>query len=263
MKKIFSLILLICLNLSLTSYAGTACSEKVPTPETVEKALNLALKTKVALENSDAQLALISRVGQDLSKYHLRYSHVGFVWRDHPEGRWLLVHDLNECGTASAALFNEGLGNFFLDDMFAYDTEILIPSPAVQQRIVSFLKSGQAKKLHSDRYNMVAFPFSTQYQNSNQWVLETLAATLSTENPILTREQAQAWLKLSGYTPTTLDIPALTRLGGRMFKANIAFDDHPTDRRVAGHIDTVTAISINRFLKSRDAQVREITLSLP
>lgn len=262
MKKIFNLVVLLSISFAFNAHAGTACSEKAPTPQNVQSALNLALKAKTALDASGAQVALISRIGQDLSKYNLRYSHIGFVWRDHPQGPWLMVHELNDCGTASSALYNEGLGNLFLDDVFAYESQILIPSPAIQQRIVALLSSGQAKKLHDGHYNMLAFPFSTKYQNSNQWVLETLTAALSLENPIYTREQAQAWLKISGYQPTTLDIPTFTRLGARMLKANIAFDDHPMDRRMDGKIDVVTVISINQLLKKRDPNMREINIAL-
>ncbi|HQO17532.1 MAG TPA: DUF2145 domain-containing protein, partial [Methylotenera sp.] len=109
MKK-HILTLLFCLMLlpSLV-VAGTACTEKLQSPETVQKAFRLAIKTREALDASGAQVALIGRVGQDLSKYNLRYSHMAFVWRDHPQGRWMALHELNKCGTAESALFNEGL----------------------------------------------------------------------------------------------------------------------------------------------------------
>lgn len=254
---------LLCLiTLHTAAHAGSACSERAPTPESVQQALDLALSAKNALEDSGAQVALIARAGQDLSKYHLRFSHLGIVWRDHPEGRWLLVHELNECGTARSALFNEGLGNFFLDDMYTYETQIVIPGEAMQQRIVQLLRAGAARRLHEPQYNMLAFPYATKYQNSNQWALEMLAAANASDAKINTREQAQAWLKLAGYRPTTLDIPTFTRLGGRLFRANIAFDDHPFDRRMAGKIDTVTVESIVTFIESRDVEARELNLSL-
>ena len=243
-------------------YAGRSCEEVAPNPSTVMHAMELAGKAKLALENSGAEVALIGRVGQDLSKYQLRYSHVGIVWRDHPEGRWLVVHELNQCGTANSALYNEGLGNFFMDNMFAYETLIMIPNQATQEKLVAELRSPLPLMLHSDAYSMVAFPFSTRYQNSNQWVLELLAASQSGNIVVSNREQAQAFLKLAGYQPTTLNIPTFTRLGGRMFRANIAFDDHPFDRRMAGQIDTVTVDSIERFLKKQMPDLREIQIGL-
>ena len=241
--------------MATTAQAGQSCEEKPLAAEEARKSFGLALKVRQALDESGAQVVLLGRVGQDLSKYGLRYSHVGFVWRDHPEGRWLGVHLLNECGTAVSNLYNQGLANFFADDLFAWDALILIPSPAVQQRLAEHLKGEAPLHFHQPKYNMVAYPYSSQYQNSNQWVLEVLAEALAGQD-FASREEAQRWLKEAGYHPTTLQIPMFTRLGGRMFKANVAFDDHPTDRRMAGQIDTVTVDSIADFLTRRDTATR-------
>ncbi len=241
--------------------AGQTCSENPPTAETLQKALRLALKARDALEASGAEAALIGRVGQDLSKYRLRYSHLGFVWRDHPQGRWLVVHELNQCGTAGSDLFNEGLGNFFLDDLFAWEALIVVPGEDWQKKIAAGLREGRFVRLHEANYNMLAYPFSTRYQNSNQWALEALADALG-PGPFAGRAEAQQWLQTNGYAPTTLDIPALTRLGGRMFRANIAFDDHPSERRWAGKIDTVTVESVFAFAAARDPAAKRILLRL-
>lgn len=220
----------------------------------------MAHKTVQALDASGAQLALIARVGQDLSKYKLRYSHIAFVWRDHPGGRWLLMHELNQCGTGESALYNEGMGNFFLDNVFAFETLIIIPGAASQGRIAALLASDMPLRLHAPRYNMLAYAYSTEYQNSNQWVLEMLAAADS--NAVKDRRQAQAWLAQAGYRPITINIPALTRLGARVSRANVAFDDHPFERRMSGLIDTVTVESLVRFVERRDPAARKIVLSL-
>lgn len=257
------LIVLLCLWLTpIPAFAGTACTEKPQTAETVHKAFQLAIKTREALDASGAQVALIGRVGQDLSSYHLRYSHMAFVWRDHPQGRWLTMHQLNQCGTAESTLYNEGLANFFFDDMFAWDALIITPSIALQTHIVEQLKQvDQLKKLHEPHYNMVAYPFSTMYQNSNQWVLEVLANAMS-DKPLTDRSSAQNWLKKSGYQPSALRILALRRLAGRVFKANVAFDDHPSGDRLFGKIEVATVESVADFIKQRDAQSSTLTLTL-
>jgi hypothetical protein len=262
MKRLFNFLVVVCTLSIAPAHAGSACDTTEVDAKTVMQAMELAYKSRLALDASGAQVALIARVGQDLSKYHLRYSHIAYVWRDHPQGRWLVVHELNQCGTAESALYNEGLGNFFLDSMFAYDTMILVPNAATQAKIVAMLASGTPLKFHASHYNMLSYAFSTKYQNSNQWVLETFAVASATDAKIGDREQAQAWLKMAGYQPITLDIPAMTRLGGRMFRANIAFDDHPLDRRMAGLIDTVTVESVARFIEGRDREAKEIVLSL-
>jgi hypothetical protein len=241
--------------------AGQACNDVQLNAEQIRASLNLALKTREALEASGAQVAMVARAGQDLSRHGLRYSHLGWAWRDHPKGRWFVVHELNACGTAASELYDEGLGNFFLTDLVSYEALIVIPPPEAQAKIAGRLAREPALALHQPRYNMVAHPFSTKYQNSNQWGMETLAAALAPEGSVADRAGAQAWLRQNGFTPTTLQLSTLTRLGGRMFRANVAFDDHPDERRYAGRIDTTTVEAAAAFLQARGAKSQ--TLSVP
>jgi len=247
----------------VAAFAGQTCAPQQNSAATFIKAMTLAEQSWRELDASGAQVALIARAGQDISKYGLVYSHMALVWRDHPDGRWTVVHELNTCGTASSALYNEGLGNFFLDDMVTYQTEIVIPDAALQASLVRLLTSPAAQRLHENRYNMVSYVFSTEYQNSNQWVLEMLAAASAAPGTVKTRSEAQAWLTASNFEPITVDIPAATRLGARMFAANVAFDDHPFARRMAGKIDTVTVDSVFRFIERRNPDARIIELRLP
>ena len=109
-----------------------------------------------------------------------------------------------------------------------------------------------ARRLHDADYNMLSYAFSTRYQNSNQWVLETYAAASAPAGQVETREEAQAWLKQTGFAPITVYVPSVKRLGGRMFRANVAFDDHPFDRRMLGQIDTITTEAIVSFVRATD-----------
>ena len=229
----------------------------------------LAQKLKVYLDESQASVALVARAGQDLRQYHLRYSHLGIAQKD-AQGRWIIMHELNECGTAKSGLFNEGLANFFMDDPFQYESLILIPQTQLQEKILATLNSPIAKNLHFSQYNMLAFPFSTQYQNSNQWVLEVLATALSRQlsnennaNTINERIKAQAWLQTNQYQPDTIALSTFTRLGARLFKANISFDDHPFGRRMAGKIDTVTVESVARFMQKQDILLTQKIINQP
>lgn len=257
-RRLFAAVALAGALAGNAAQAGNACEEKAPDANGFTQSMALAARTLATLDQSDAQVVLIARVGQDLSQYGLHYSHMAYAWRDNPKGRWSVVHELNQCGTAESALFNEGLGNFF-QDVHAYEGLLVVPSPQVQQRLATMLASTTPQRMHSSHYNMLAYPFKTTYQNSNQWVLESWAAAMS-EFPVTGRAQAQAWLKLANYKPITIQIPAVKRLGGRMFRANIAFDDQPFDQRMAGHIDTVTVESVVRFVHQVDSGAREIDL---
>ena len=260
MRALACLALLItCLVSTHPARAGAACNAAVTTEAAFTKAMALAVRARTALDESGAEVALIARVGQDLSGYGLRYSHLAYVWRDHPQGRWLVVHELNECGTARSALFNQGLANFFMDDMFAYDSLIVIPGQDSQHRIAAMLGSTTALAMHAPGYNMLSYAWSDRYQNSNQWVLESYAASAS-DTPLTTRGDAQRWLKAANFEPITIHVNSLQRLGARATRANVAFDDHPFNRRMAGQIDTVTVEAVVAFIQHRDPGARQLTL---
>jgi hypothetical protein len=244
------------------AFAGQTCEPWTPTADEAVKGFTLAKKTRDALDASGAEVALVARAGQDLTKYHLRYSHMALAWRDHPDGRWTVVHELNDCGTATSALYDQGLGNFFFDAPFRYEAVLVIPDGRTQRALATLLAGRMPQAMHEDRYNVVAYPFSTRYQNSNQWLLELLAVALADDPLVDDRDSAQGWLRTNGFRPTTLDIPAPTRLGARISRANVAFDDHPFDRRMAGQIDVVTVESVIAFVRARQPDARIEVLRL-
>lgn len=246
----------IVLAAPLIARAGQPCENKPLAPHEIVLSMDLAQRTVAALDASGAQVALVARAGQDLSKYGLRYSHMGIVVRDHPAGRWTVVHALNDCGTAVSGLYNEGMGNFFLTDLYRLEAQLVIPGPEAQAKLARLVATRTPLRLHEPRYNMLSYVYSTQYQNSNQWVLETIAAALAPSGQVETRAEAQSWLRSRGFQPPTVEIPAAVRLGARMFRANVAFDDHPFDRRLAGKIDTVTTDAVLRLMRMVDPDTK-------
>lgn len=227
------------------AHAGRSCENKPPRVDAIQRSMQLAEHTAQALDQSGAQVVAIARIGQNLSEYGVRYSHFGLAYRDN--GKWRVVHKLNQCGTAHAAVYRQGLGEFFLDDMYEYEAAVVIPTPGVQAKLLPVLRdNARLAQLNTPAYSMVAYPWAQTYQQSNQWALETFA--MAQEPAATTRERAQAWLKLQGYTPTTLHIGPMKRLGGRLTAANIAFDDHPNEKRFTDRIDTVTVDSVFTWL---------------
>ena len=160
-----------------------------------------------------------------------------------------MVHKLNHCGTAESALYRQGLAEFFSDDLYRFEAGVQVLAPATQKALRPLLEDNtRAATLHEPAYSMVAWPWATRYQQSNQWALETLA--LAMEPSATDRARAQSWLQFKGYVPTTLRIDAMKRLGARVGSAHIAFDDHPNAQRFADRIDTVTVDSVFRFVQS-------------
>jgi len=234
-----------------TALAGTPCEEQVASPELLVRSMQMADLTRTALESTGDEVVLIARVGQDLSAYRLTYSHAAFAVRAHPAGAWSVMHKLNACGTATSALYDEGLINFFSDAPVRYQAGIWRLAPAVQARLKNALLGTRARDYHEPQYSLAAYPFSTRYQNSNGWVLEMLAYAIAPEGAATTRATAQTWLASNGYQPTELALGTMTRLGARISKANIAFDDHPSSLRWKGRIQTVSVESIVTWLRTR------------
>ncbi|MBP6405436.1 MAG: DUF2145 domain-containing protein [Ramlibacter sp.] len=239
------------------AHAGRNCEAAKPTVQTITRGLTLAERTLHALDASGAQVVVLARAGQDLGKYGVRYSHLGFAYRT-PDG-WRVLHKLNQCGTADGALYRQGLGEFFLDELWRYEAAWVVPQPEVQARLMALLRDGRrATSLHHRPYSMVSYAWGRQYQQSNQWAIETLAAAM--EPGVQTRDAAQAWLMFKGYRPTTLKLGPLTRLGGRVGSANVAFDDHPSEKRFSDRIETVTVDSVFDWLQRAGLGGAPVTL---
>ncbi len=235
-----------------TAHAGRSCEQRQPSAQVIERGMQLAERTARELDaefaRSGTRVVVLARAGQDLSKYGLRWSHLGWAYRT-PEGPWRVVHKLNACGTAVAHVYRQGLGDFFLDDLWRYEAAWAVPTPAVQQHMLTLLTdASRVKALHEPAYSMVSYAWGTRYQQSNQWALETLAAAMEPVT-LRTRSQAQAWLQFKGYEPAAMKIGPLTRLGGRVTSANVAFDDHPNEKRFADRIETVTVDSVFTWLQ--------------
>jgi hypothetical protein len=238
--------------LPLSALAGRPCEEKPVTVDEVKRGMALAEATARALDASGAQVVVLARAGQDLARYQLAWSHLGFAYRggDGPDSHWRVVHKLNHCGTAEGAVYRQGLGEFFLDRPHRYEAAFVVLASAAQASLLPVLRSNaEAARWHEPRYNMLAYPWAQKYQQSNQWAIETLAGAM---DPAAARHSgrgpAQAWLRAQGYEPHVLRLGAMTRLGARAGMAHVAFDDHPNHKRFADRIETVTADSVFEWL---------------
>jgi TonB family protein len=235
----------------LPVHAGRPCEEPhLPNKQALEYGLKMAQRTQDSLNRSGADVVILGRAGQDLSAYSLRYSHLGFAYRQtdiNGANVWRVVHKLNECGTAESALYRQGLGDFFLDNPWRYEAVAIVPRADVQSQLLAVITdNAQLARIHHKPYNLVSYVWGQKYQQSNQWGIETMAMAMDagTNDTPYTRSQAQAWLAGKSYQPSTLKIGPLTRLGARIGSANVAFDDHPDEKRYADRIETVTVDSV-------------------
>lgn len=239
----------LCLAVTTPVEAGRGCEATTLSPQQWAAAAESALTVAAALDASDAEVALLARAGTDLSKHGLHYSHVGFVLRDHPQGRWTVVHLLNHCARGDSALFAEGLVNFFADDLHRQDARIVWLEPQFAQRLARLLQSAHIHALHEPRYNLIARPDSRRTQNSTAWVLELLAA--ADYGAALDRRSAQTHALTSGFVPDEVRIAYSKRVAGGLLAENLVFTDHPVSTRLSGRYPVVTVRAILRYVEAR------------
>ena len=162
MKHIVIVAAAVVAALSAQAHAGRSCEVKKPSTRTIERGLNLAERAMARLDASGAQVVVLARAGPDLSKYGVRYSHLGFAYRQaNPDGTgtvWRVVHKLNQCATADSAVYRQGLGEFMLDDLWRYEAAWVVPSRDVQEKLLALLQdNSRATALHHKPYSIVSY----------------------------------------------------------------------------------------------------------
>ena len=253
-------------TLSIPAFAQQACSPRYPPPTTIAAMFDMAAVTADTLDAlPGVDVAIAARGGQDLSKYGLRHSHLAFLVRN-DSGSWDVVHLLNRCKSDNSDLYREGLVNLVGESSITTDLRVGIPTPEVRAALKTLLSGDarNARALHEPRYSMLAYPGSTDYQNSNQWILEVTAAAMAqaADEPALAdRSSALAWLKQKSYTPTRMHIGIGKRLGARFFADNVAVTDHPASERISGNYSVVTVESVFDFLHRNGALERELAVA--
>lgn len=231
------------------AHAGTGCRDVHASPRALANAAATALTVADALDAVDAPVAIVARVGTDLSKHGLHYSHAGFAVRDHADGRWTIVHLLNDCGTDRAALHADGLVNFFADDLVVQDARIAWLEPQLAQRLAARLNALPGDPLLSHRYNLIARPGSPDDQNSTAWAMEELGASIPSTFSVRDRKQAWRLAQANGFQSSVVHIPYRQRIVGGLFGTNIAFTDHSVATRLSGDYPVTTVRSILDWLR--------------
>ena len=106
-------------------------------------------------------------------------THMGVAVRDHVRRRWQVLHLFNPCGKAESEISVQPLEQFYEVSLFAYDALVATPGYALQAAMrETFMNPATTRALHKPAYNLIAHPFNTRFQNSNQWILEMLALSL-------------------------------------------------------------------------------------
>ncbi|MFG6468288.1 DUF2145 domain-containing protein [Roseateles sp. BYS87W] len=256
-----------------TAHAGSVlpqgCDRPVPTTaDQQDRLLRFAAVIRAVLADSGAPAALIARSGTDLSRFGLRYSHAAVALAeglgdDLTPMPWAVRQLYYACAEGQPRLFDQGLAGFVLGSdniALGYVSLLLLPPEPAAALARAALDKPRALGLLNARYSANAYPFSTAYQNCNQWVAELLAAaTADAPDAPQDRAQAQAWLRREGYAPEPVQAAPWLMLAGR-FVPWLHWDDHPAEQLAAGAVQTSLPTSLDAFALQRWPTARRLEL---
>lgn len=201
----------------------------------------------------------------------LKYSHLGIAIKNLPlkdeqgqlitggdTGRWAVVQLLYSCEDGRKShLFKGTVGNFFYDHMYDYGAQILIPSQKLQNNLEKIIVSNYlGKNWLETQYNALALADDLDQQNSNQWVLEVIAAAMAYPSEVKDRVSAQNYLRQNQFTSTKVTPTGLYSAIKIPFVAKMISSIMPTvcmthqeTIRKYGIGEIISALSIQEYLE--------------
>ena len=186
----------------------------------------------------------------------MRYSHAGLTLKASANAPWSVRQLYYACDEERPQIYDQGMSGFVLgtdEPALAYVSLVFLPPAAAAALEATALDNRQALQVLNARYSANAYPYSLQYQNCNQWVMELLALAwaplpVSADGRTSARQDAQQWLKAHDYAPSVMDVGSrlLMALGNVM--PWLHSDDHPDEDLVRAVYRVSMPASIEAFV---------------
>lgn len=207
------------------------------------------VREELAAVNSDT--VLISRSGLDLSRFQIRYSHAAIAWRDEDKV-WTARQLYYACEEERPRIFDQGMAGFAMgidNPSLGYISIVKLPEQAAQSLRQAALDKPRALRLLAATYSANAYVYALNYQNCNQWVMETLAAgwgDLPDGDDL--RARAQLWLKQAHYAPEPTAVNSHWLMFASSFVPLLHLDDHPVEDRYALKLKISLPATVETFV---------------
>ncbi len=233
---------------------------------------------KAELDQSGHKAALMARSGLDLQRFGIRYSHAGVSLQASDNTPWSVRQLYYACDERQPRVYDQGISGFLLgtdNPNVGYISVVFLPEDKADELARAALDKRQALSVLGATYSANAYPFSTRYQNCNQWLIELLAmawgqaqtpsdtgepdAPLTTlPGPVDVRSQAQSWLKAQAYEPTDIDVGHRWLMWAGAFIPFVHTDDHTQADVDALHLRVSMPAAIEAFVHQRVPQATRV-----
>lgn len=259
-RAVGTLLLLILIgwsvNASAQSFSGSS-QVQPPGALPAEQIAAFAKKVEHTLAAAGARVAILARMGRPLSEMPegMRFTHAAFAVYSNittADGRVLPGYAIFNLYQKSDQPDVSELVQDYPMDFFSgvaqLEAGIIIPSPALQARLLEVIGTSAYASLHEPRYSLIANPFTLGRQNCTEFVLDVInAAIYQTTDIRQIKASAKAY-----FTAQPVNVNPLKLFMGSMFMAEVSTVDHP-DKPV-----TATFERIAQYLQTHDPGSRVI-----
>ena len=216
---------------------------------TLPEAADFSKAIERDLAAQGARVALVFRSGrprEDLPE-GVRYTHGAFwvytsIITD--DGRTIygyavynLYHDPYE--VTRSDLIQDWPLDFARGDVVG-EVGVIIPTPAMQRRLLDVIASPDYAALHNPNYSLLSDPASLRYQNCTEFMLDVVAAAAWQTND---RRQIKANIR-AYFDPMPIESSPFERLFARFTDPRLRLDDH------RGGIETATWGTLADFMEA-------------
>ena len=231
------------------SFSSSSANAKPQFP--AEQIIGFSKKVEQQLAQEGVRVAIVARMGRPLSEMPegMHFTHVAFA----VYSNITLADGTSVPGYAIYNLYQKNdrpnLSDLVQDypvDFFSGVAEleagILIPSPELQQRLLTVIASPTYSSLHQPRYSVIANPYTVELQNCTEFVLDVVnAAIYQTSDIKLIKANTKVYFKAQ-----SVKVNPFKLMLGSMFSAEVSTSDQ------RGTPVTATFEKITEYLQTYD-----------
>lgn len=240
------------------SFSSSSANEEIKfTPDQIIK---FAKQVEKTLAVKAAHVAILARMGRPASELPegMHFTHVAFAvysqittadGRQIPGYAIYNLYQQNDHPEISDLVQDYPVD--FFSGVAVMEAGIIIPSAALQQRLLDVINSPTYKALHDPHYSLIANPYTLGKQNGTEHTLDVINAAIYQTDDIKTiKANEKAYFEAQ-----TVNVNPLKLILGSVFSAEVSTSDQ------TGKPITATFETISKYLQKYDAGSEVMTIT--